>query len=230
MKKFLFLYLALACCLGASADTRVYKEKTGQKTTLLHVVKETVSSGWIITATAGEGAPAETQVYTLDESGATIAWTFVRPGENTDIQAVREKEKIILTGLHKGKAVRREFDAGPLPWNQAFQLGLEKFAAEGGKAMKFWAIGTSGPVAMKIAKLTAEIKSTETIRIEGRAETARHVRLSLSGLKSLLWHGDYWYREADGVFLRYIGRSGPAAPLSIMDLSEERSGSTPGKP
>jgi len=219
MKKFLFLPLVLTCCLGVSAETRIYKEKTGQKILVLNVVKEAVSSGWIITATAGEGAPAETQVYTLDESEATIAWTFIRPGEKTDIRAVRDGEKIILTGLHKGEAIRKEFNAGSLPWNQAFQFGLESFASAGGKQVKFWSIGTSGPVAMSITKLAAEIKATETIRIGGRAETARHVRLTPSGLKALLWHGDYWYRESDGVFLRYIGRGGPAAPLSVMDLA-----------
>jgi len=226
-KKILILPLTLACCLGAPAETRIYREKTGPKTIILNVVKEAAASGWIITATAGEGAPAETQVYTLDESEATIAWTFVRPGEKTDIRAVRDGEKIILTGLHEGEVLRKEFDAGSLPWNQAFQFGLESFAAAGGKQVKFWSIGTSGPVAMSIAKLTAEIKATETIRIGGRAETARHVRLTPSGLKALLWHGDYWYRESDGVFLRYIGRSGPAAPLSVMDLQIPRPGPQP---
>ncbi len=219
MNKMLTIALSLAAVLSAPAETRIYRERTGQKTVVLNVVKEAVASGWVITATAGEGAPAESQVYTLDKSEATIAWSFIRPGEKTDIRAIREGEKILLTGLHEGEAIRKEFDAGSLPWNQAFQFGLESFAAAGGTPVKFWAIGTSGPVAMSITKITAEIKATETIRIQGKAETARHVRLSPSGLKSLLWHGDYWYRESDGVFLRYIGRSGPAAPLSVMDLA-----------
>ncbi|MBN1940244.1 MAG: hypothetical protein JW843_11710 [Candidatus Aminicenantes bacterium] len=217
------LVLILGSSLLPAAENRIYIERKGETTAVLRVAKEAVDGGgWMITATAGDGAPAETQVYTLDSSWATIAWTLHRPGEKTDIRAGRENDVITLTGTFEGKAVQKKFKTGKVPWNQAFQFGLESFAAAGSDAMKFLAIGTSGIAALKIAKFTAEIKATETLRVGEKPERARHVRISLSGLKSALWHGDYWYRETDGVFIRYSGRSGIGAPVSVMDLAERK--------
>jgi hypothetical protein len=218
----LAVLLSLAAFLPVPAEKRTYVERKGGETSILYVAKERAAGGWIITATAGEGGPAETQVYTLDASGATSAWTLVRPGENTDIRAVSERDVIILSGRFEGRSIQKKFKTGPTPWNQAFQLGLESFALENAEPFKFLAIGTSGIGAMKIAAFTAKIEASETIRIGENTEPARRVRLTLSGLKSVLWHGDYWYRATDGAFIRYVGRSGIGAPLSVMDLAGEK--------
>ena len=45
--------------------------------------------------------------------------------------------------------------------------------------------------------------------------------MSLTGLLSLFWKGDYWYSLSDGLFLRYGKRSGKEGS-GVMELIERR--------
>jgi hypothetical protein len=44
----------------------------------------------------------------------------------------------------------------------------------------------------------------------------------LSGLLAVFWHGDYWYRKADGRFLRYRGKNRPGGPEALSELVGEK--------
>jgi len=130
-------------------------------------------------------------------------------------------EKIVLSGSFQGRKIAKRFDAAGAPWNQLFQMGLRPFALADGKKMQFRSIGTQGPGELKIGKMTVTRKEDETIELGGQRLAAVHLRISLSGLLAMFWHGDYWYRKEDGRFLRYRGRNRSAGPLAVSELIGE---------
>jgi len=75
---------------------------------------------------------------------------------------------------------------------------------------------------MKITSFTVKrLKKPEVIKIMGQDVPAVHIKISLSGLLSMFWTGHYWFRQQDGVFVRYRGKSGPGKQVSVMELTEE---------
>ena len=60
--------------------------------------------------------------------------------------------------------------------------------------------------------------------LAGKEIAAVHLRISLSGLLSIFWHGDYWYRKGDGRFLRYRGKNRSGGPVAVSELVEEKVG------
>ncbi len=51
---------------------------------------------------------------------------------------------------------------------------------------------------------------------------AQRVRLCAEGFRSLLWHGTYWYRKSDKLFLMYRSVQGsPGTPETVVELIAE---------
>ena len=46
------------------------------------------------------------------------------------------------------------------------------------------------------------------------------MQISLSGLLSIFWKGNYYYRKVDGTFLLYKGK-GRGSSRTIMELTSE---------
>ena len=93
--------------------------------------------------------------------------------------------------------------------------------------MQFRSIGTQGPGELKIGKFTVTRKGDETIDLAGKKVAAVHLRISLSGLLSIFWHGDYWYRRGDSNFLRYCGKNRSGGPVAVSELVKEETIETP---
>lgn len=63
----------------------------------------------------------------------------------------------------------------------------------------------------------------ETITLDGCEVKTVHVRIRMDGFFSTLWHGDYWFRTKDWLFVRYQGRNGPpGTPETVIELAQER--------
>ena len=210
----------LICCLHLGArGERIYTEQTGdQTTTHTFIIKDKNPAGFLVNLETRTGEHLISQVFDLDARLGTISWSFEDAKENTRITARREDNRIYLQGTARGKAIKKKFKINDLAWNQSFNLGLEKFAQEGSKKIKFWAIGTSGPGYMKITKFSVKRKKVKEITIMGQQTAAHHIQISLSGLLSMFWTGNYWYRQSDGLFLRYKGKNKPGAPITTMEL------------
>lgn len=205
--------------LLANDMTRVYEEKTEEQFTGHYFTIEKSGAGYSIKLNSETGENSIIQSFEVDNNLATLSWMFENPKENTKITASRDGNKIFLKGRSKGKPIDKTFKINDFPWNQTFNIGLERFALSPGKTMIFWGIGTRGPGNMKITKFKAKKKRIETITIKDNEVKAVYVTISLTGLLSLFWTGKYWYRESDGVFLRYKGKNGPGTDISIMELT-----------
>lgn len=217
----IFLVLLTGPCL-LNGMTRVYEEKTGNRVTTHRFVIETTPSGFAIALQSETGNTVIKQTFELNANLDALAWSFENPEEKTKITAYRKKNKIFLQGRDRGKPINKRFDLNDLPWNQTFNIGLENFAVSPAKAMRFRAIGTKGAGNMKITTFKVKKKKTETIAIKGKKVEAVYITISLTGLLSIFWTGNYWYRKSDGRFIRYKGKGGPGTGISIMELVSEK--------
>jgi hypothetical protein len=213
----------MICALPLTAESvikkRVYREKTGKTVTTHHFTIETSPSGFSIDLRSETQGKNIFQVYRLDSRLDTLAWNYHAPHNNIKVSAVRKDNIITLTGTDRGKTVNKTFKTGRLPWNQTFNIGLEQFAAASEPSMVFWAIGAGGRGHLKITRFKAKKKKTETITLTTGAKpvAAVHITISLTGILSIFWTGNYWYRKSDGTFLRYFGKSGKGS-FSLMEL------------
>jgi len=203
-----------------NGEIRVYEEKTGNRLTTHRFVIEESLSGYDITLRSETGERRIDQKFILNTSLDALSWHYENPAENTKITTVKKENKIYLRGIHKGKQINKTFKTKALSWNQSFNIGLEKFALAPDKSMKFRAIGTSGPGDMKITTFSVKKKNVETITFAGKKTAALHVQISLSGLLSLFWKGNYYYRKTDGKFLLYKGK-GSGSSRTVMELTSE---------
>lgn len=201
--------------------TRVYEEKTRDQLTTHRFDIEIIPTGYLINLQTKTGDTVIKQIFEVDAQLAARSWAFENPGENTKVTASREGNKIFLKGQSKRKPIEKTFKINELSWNQTFNIGLERFVLSPERSMIFWSIGTKGPGNMKITRFKVKKKGIEIITINGKQVEAVYITISLTGLLSIFWTGNYWYRKSDGVFLRYKGKSGPGTGVSIMELTSE---------
>lgn len=225
MKKQMALLLTVTL-IGAAylpGQTRVYEEWEGDKVTIHRFLIEPSGTGYTIDLTSETGNNKTVQKFQLDAGLATLSWSFDAPHAKTRVTAVRKENKIFMKGTDEGDPVEKTFKINELPWNQTFNIGLERFALSSEDSMKFWAIGTSGPGNMKITKFNVKKKETETITLNktGERVEAVYITISLSGLLSMFWTGKYWFRKSDGRFLRYTGKNKASGPVAVSELISE---------
>jgi hypothetical protein len=208
-----------------SAETLTYQEVEGEITVTHTIAITPAPPGYSVElASRRSGGGIVRQTFRTAADLSTLAWTFSDPERQMELAARLQGEDIILSGTLRGKIVEKKFSASGAPWNQLFQMGLAPFALAGEESFQFRSIGTQGPGELKIGKFTVKRKTDETIRLQGKEVAAVHLRISLSGLLSIFWHGDYWYRKGDGRFLRYRGKNRSGGPVAVSELVEEKVG------
>ena len=224
-KKFVRNIFSLACLLGLvsllrPAENLTYRETEGTvvATHSLSIVPEAQGFHIQLTTTREDGVIRQTFRTAADFS--TLAWTFSDPGRQMELDAKIQGEDIVLSGTFGNKKVEKEFNAAGAPWNQLFQMGLASYALAREESFQFRSIGTQGPGELKIGKFTVKRRDDEKINLGGKEIAAVHLRISLSGLLSIFWHGDYWYRKTDGRFLRYRGKNRSGGPIAVSELVE----------
>jgi hypothetical protein len=205
------------------AETLTYREVEGSLVTVHTIAVTPEPPGCRVELTSQRtGVHAVRQTFRTAADLSTLSWTFSDPDRQMELEARRQEDAIVLAGAFRGRKVDKKFAAAGPPWNQLFQMGLGTFALGGGKSFQFRSIGTQGPGELKIGKFTVTRKDDEKIVLAGNEIAAVHLRIALSGLLSVFWHGDYWYRPSDGRFLRYRGRNRSGGPVAVSELSEEK--------
>jgi hypothetical protein len=203
------------------AETLTYREIEGEITVTHTIVITPAPPGYSIElASRRSGGGMVRQTFRCAADLSTLDWAFIDPGRQMELYARLQGEAIVLSGTLRGKKVEKKFTASGAPWNQLFQMGLEPFVFSKENNFQFRSIGTQGPGEMKIGKFTVARKDDEMINLGGTDITAVHLRIALSGLLSIFWHGDYWYQKTDGRFLRYRGKNRPGGPVAISELIE----------
>ncbi len=211
----------LAAAGALPLGTLTYRETEGDAATI-HVIRiQPEEDGFRVELSSERPEGVLRQSFRVAADLSTREWTFSDPPRQMVLAASVQEGKISLSGSRQGKTVDKRFEAKGSPWNQLFQMGLAPFVLFGGRETAFRSIGTQGPGELKIGRMSVTRKGEETIEIAGRPVAAVHLRISLSGLLAMFWHGDYWYRKSDGLFLRYRGKNRKGGPSAVSELIAE---------
>lgn len=139
----------------------------------------------------------------LNADYETIEWRYKSQKGDIDVVAVRQENKIILSGKFGGKENnKKEMSIDNRPWHQIFQLGLMKFAIteKGPDSVEFWGLRPDNPETIGV--LAARRDKIETIEVNGKQVEASKLRIGLAGWLSIFWTGDYWFRKSDGLYIK----------------------------
>ena len=132
--------------------------------------------------------------------GGVVEWQLKDKKNNSDIKAVREGNKITISGIFKGKEIKKEHYIDNRPWHQLFTGEIDYFLNSKEKRMEFWALRPENPESAGI--LVAYKDKEEKLTLNGEEIDAIKVKVTLGGLLSIFWTGDYWYRKSDGLYVK----------------------------
>ena len=135
-----------------------------------------------------------------EPSGATIEWQY--RGQEADVRAHREGRTLVVQGQRQGKPFKKSHPIDEAPWWQPLSYALQPFVQSDRQTLRFWLIRTDNFEPMK---LKAVRSGTEEIFVDGRQYSSSRIDVSPSGPLSFVWHGSYWFRQSDAVFLQYAG-------------------------
>jgi hypothetical protein len=217
---FLVLLLVAGLPTGDATRTLVYRETAGGKSETHTYSIAPLGEGYLIRLVR-PGVDGEIlDRCETDATLATLRWEHRHPGKQTEIRAEREGPLIRLSGTYEGRPIRKTLTIDAAPWRQLFSVDFEGFG-ELSRKVSFWSIGTAGVGAMKAAEFSANPQDEREIQVDGRSVRARRMRVSLTGLRALLWHGDYWFRKSDGRYVKYVGGRGLFAGSMTKELVAE---------
>ena len=135
-----------------------------------------------------------------EPSGATIEWHY--RGKDADVRAHREGRTLVVQGQWQGKTFQKRHSIDEAPWFQPLSYALQPFMQSDRQTLRFWLIRTDN---FEPVKLKAVRSGTEEIFVDGRQYSSSRIDVSPSGPLSFVWHGSYWFRQSDAVFLQYAG-------------------------
>jgi hypothetical protein len=222
------LVLAMLLCPAArlGAETLAYREVEGAAVTTHVLSLRPDGPGFRVELATTRPGGMVRQTFRTAADLTTLEWTFSDPARRMELAAAVQGQYILLQGMFQGKKVEKKFAVSGARWNQLFQMGLGPFVLSAGESIQFRSIGTQGPGELKIGKFSVTRKADEAIDLAETEVDAVHLRISLSGLLSVFWHGDYWYRKNDGRFLRYRGKNRSGGPVAVSELVKEETNGT----
>lgn len=197
------------------AKTLVYKETTGSKSHTNEITISSASDGYLIKTTNIK----ETTEHNIDSKFALLMWKYKTTEKETDINSKRVGNVIYTKGMFEGEQIEKELKVDKYPWYQEWGLSLESFITSDKKSTYFWSIN---PDNLAITKFIATKEKTETIKVNGEKVETIYVKITFPGLLSLVWHGDFWFRNSDGREVCSKLKQSPFACQTVSELINEK--------
>lgn len=161
----------------------------------------------------------EEQINYYNIDGITQKFTYKNSVNNIVFSAAIDGENIILKGKSDRKDIDKIIKIDESPWKQSMSYSLSEFALGDNEKIEYWIVRLDE---FKGEKMQAEKDGTDRITINGNEYDAVKVKISATGLRSAFWHGYYWYRASDGLFLKYEGLNGlPGSTKTIIEFLEK---------
>lgn len=149
--------------------------------------------------------------------GSTLRWEVEQ--KEGAIRAHREKDAIVFSGRWEGETVNRRVAIDRSPWYQALSYSLRQQLAADGLPLTFWMVR---PDTLEPVRLRAERDGREELALADRKVPCVRIRVTGTGFTARFWHCFYWFREADGLFMRYEGLFGvPGLPKTLIEWRAE---------
>jgi hypothetical protein len=202
----------ILCCLpgrsNAETEAHRYLEKSGAQ---VHTAYWCLEKSDISTLNYQE--EDETYITQTGPLQATLKWAACRPRQKTHVTARRQGDKIMIQGIYKGRPLQRAEHIDEDPWYQATSWSLRAFVLSPDRTIRFWSLRTD---TLKAYHMEAAKRDPQKVVVNGKEEDAVPVELRLTGMLAPFWKGRYWFRAADGVFLRYQSPGGPPGTPDIQ--------------
>ena len=136
----LIILLNLGVLGATSAETLTYKAARSGKESFRKAKIEKTGKSYVITLTDSLNDTQNT--FETDQSLSLLKWRSERSEEGTDITAVREGNRISITGMFKNEDYEKEFRINDSPWYQDWGLGLRFFINSDNDTTRFWSMTT----------------------------------------------------------------------------------------
>jgi hypothetical protein len=227
-KQLLFICLLFCHTLPALALTLVYIEESGSDSIEHTITIAEIPGGYTIGVTSVQAEiPTIIQELEADESLSVLSWTYRDPEAGTDFTAIRTASRrgrsiIAIKGRYRGKAVNRRLAIDEKPWYQLFPHGMDHYVLSQEQETLFYAVGYEGIGALRLGTFRARRGRVEQVERNGRLEPGVYVHISFTGLASIFWSGDYWFRPGDGRNLIAKSDRGPGTDPIVVELISER--------
>lgn len=195
--------LCLYCFSAVCADQFTYKEIDRGTASRADFTVARVKNGYTISVQSTKDSGGSKQELICDSTFATLSWHY-KSASGTDISFLRNADRIALSGVFKGKQVRKDLTIDTRPWYQIVPLGLQTVSGDGAGSIKFWAVSLEEPARLKAVCFL--VTNTDTASMPGRPEVAcRCFHVKIEGLLTCIWAGEYFIRCKDNVFVYYQG-------------------------
>lgn len=155
--------------------------------------------------------------FVLDERGGTVSWQIVF--HDREVLFSRDGMTVISTVKPGGSNDSTPITIDESPWFADIPEGLQPFVIDGSKKMEFWTID---PATHKPYRMVAKRGKNVDLIVQGTTERAIPVTVSPLGVPAIFFSMKFWYRESDGMFLRYEGKAGgPGSADVITELVQK---------
>ncbi len=219
MRKRAFLaisILALYPALSWALDFR-YTETCGKATGENLVTLSRDDATGLVTLDANDTAIGERHLIVADGTGKTVSWTYrLSTGEVRVFSRVDDRIEMSVNGAEPVETDRKLDGA---PWFASPDFSLAPFVASGATEIRFW---TVNPANGKAFKMRGTRKEREALSLNGRKERAVRIEVTAENVPAVFFKMNYWYREADSVFLKFAGTRGPGTPKMLVELAAEK--------
>jgi len=215
MKKALLLVLFIPILLFAQ-QTNNYRITIGED--VYYSSFTTTVTDSMVLYTYEHETEEQINYYNLD--GNTWKFTHKDSSKNIDYYAVKESNKIQLYGKTGKVFLDKTLNIDKTPWKQSMSYSLSSFALSGNEQTKFCILRLDN---FKIENMEAQKEGKEQIAIENKQYNAFKIKITASGFRSAFWHGHYWFRSSDGLFLKYEGLNGlPGSSKTVIEFLEKK--------
>jgi len=150
--------------------------------------------------------------------GSTWKWQL-KDGEKHNIIAERRDNELKISGIRNGESYEKTVQIDDRPWYQPLSYSLRNFLSNLDQSMSFWTIRAD---TVEVTTLNVEKMGDEEILINEKLTLAQKVEVRAEGFYSHFWHGTYWYRKTDKIFLMYRSVHGlPGTTETVVELIGE---------
>jgi len=185
---------ALFAQSSEQSTSRAYTETRGPVvTTVRYGVSRDSGS---IRVTSVDSASTEEIRWT--PGAGTTEWKVTEPARGNDFRAQRTGDLIHVTGTANGKPVDRQIKVDGAPWYQVFGPIMDELLPAGAAQREFWVVDPSDFAAHKMQVRRAGM---ERLSIRGTIVDTAKIHFSPAGALAPFWGADFWYRQADGLWV-----------------------------
>ncbi len=145
-----------------------------------------------------------TEIFHLDKnSGETLFWHYIDTKKDIDVKSEKINDKVEISGLFEGKKIEKTEKLEGYSWRQIFPMGLEE-EINTNKKYTFKALAPDGPRALDISKMYIKKEGAEEVEVYEKKYESIKVKVSLPGLLSIFWSGEYWYNKESSIIIKGI--------------------------